>query len=217
MGCIARLGCLFMLVILAVAGWFTRDWWLPRLVNRVDHAAAPVKATEHWAPLTDAGADSTKAALVKLADARGQVYQTLSPAALASYIYQQATRRLPTLADSLEAAVNGDKLSIRAIVPMSELGGALGNAVGIVRDRERVELTGSLRVLKPGTAEFDVTDARVHGLPLPKGMVATLVDRMQPGPRPAGIDPTALPLPIPRYIGDIRVANGKVTLYKTTQ
>lgn len=217
MGCIARLGCLFMLVILAVAGWFTRDMWLPRVMNRVHHGAVPVAATEHWAPLTDAGADSTKAALTKLSEPRGQVYQTLSPSAVASYIYREASRRLPTPADSVEAMVNGDRLSMRAIVSVSDLGGALGSAVGIVHDREQVQFTGTLRVLKPGTAEFDITDARIHGLPLPKGMIASLVDRFQPGRRPEGIDPNALPLPIPRYIGDIRVANGKVTLYKTTQ
>ena len=100
---------------------------------------------------------------------------------------------------------------------VSNLGGAIGDAVGIVHDRERVELTGTLGVLKPGTAGFEVSDARIHGLPIPKGMIAALIGRFAPGPRPAGMDPNALPLPIPRYIGDIRVANGKVTLYKTVR
>ena len=48
-------------------------------------------------------------------------------------------------------------------------------------------------------------------------MIANLIDRFATGPRPAGMEPNALPLPIPRYIGDIRVANGKVTLYKTVR
>lgn len=215
MGCIARLGCLFVLVALVAAGWFTRDMWLPRV--RQEHGPAVVAApSEHWQALSDAGADSTSAALKRLNEPRGQVFETLSPAALASYLYRDAAKRLPVPADSVETAVVGDKVSMRAVVPLKDLGG-LGSAVGIVRDRERVELTGTLNVVKPGLAEFAVSDARIHGLPIPKGMIATLISRVAPVPAPAGSDPNSLPLPIPRYIGDIRVANGKITLYKTVR
>jgi hypothetical protein len=51
-------------------------------------------------------------------------------------------------------------------------------------------------------------------------MVATLLRRASQDrgvARPAGIDDDALPLPLPAYIGDIRVANGKVTLYKNVR
>ena len=216
MGCITKLGCLFVLVLVAVGGWFTRDRWLPRLMPpRVRQEAAV--ATENWQPLSDAAADSTSAALKRLAQPKGQVFETLSPGAVASYIYRAAAKRLPTAADSVEASATGDKFSLRAVVPMSELGGALGPAVGIVRDRERVDLTGTLSVLQRGVASFEVTDVRIHGLPIPKGMIASLVDRVPTGARPAGMVPNALPLPIPGHIGDIRVANGKVTLYKTVR
>lgn len=214
MGCITRLGCLFVLAIVAVVGWFSRDYWLPRLTA---HRSTPAAATTVWHPLTDAGADSTRTALDKLSEPRGQVFQTLSPAAVAAYIYREAAHRDPTSADSVEAMASGDQLSIRALVSVSELGGAVGNAVGIVHDRDRLELTGTLRLVKPGIGEYDVSEAKLHGLPLPKGMVESLINRFQPGPRTAGIDPNGLPLPIPHYVGDIRVANGKVTLYKTVQ
>jgi hypothetical protein len=48
-------------------------------------------------------------------------------------------------------------------------------------------------------------------------MIVSLIDRIQPGPRQTGVAPNALRLPIPGYIGDIRVANSKVTLYKTVR
>jgi len=217
MGCITRLGCLFVLVGLAVAGWFTRDMWMSRLESRARHAPTAVVATQRWEPLSDAGADTTRAALKRLSEPRGQVFETLSPAALASYAYQQVAKRLPAAAYSVEAMASGDKLSMRAVVQVSDLGGAIGDAVGIVHDRERVELTGTLGVSKPGVAVFEVSDARIHGLPIPKGMVASLVDRIQPGRREAGVAPNGLLLPIPRYIGDIRVANSKITLYKTVR
>ncbi|HEV8447410.1 MAG TPA: hypothetical protein VGQ44_11330 [Gemmatimonadaceae bacterium] len=217
MGCITRLGCLFVLLIVAIGAWLTRDRWLTRLEQRASHAPrAAAVATERWEPLSDAAADTTRGALKRLGEPRGQVFESVSPAALASYVYQQVAKRMPTVADSVEAMANGDKLSLRAVVSVSDLGGAIGDAVGIVHDRERVELTGTLSVLKPGTAVFDVSDARIHGLPIPKGMIATLIDRIQPVRQP-GVSPNALPLPIPRYIGDIRVASSKITLYKTVQ
>lgn len=214
MGCITRLGCLFVLVVVAVCAWFTRGWWYPRLTHQ---PTAAVARTVKWEPVTNAGADSTTAALTRLSAPHGQVFQTLSPGAVASYIYRSAAGRMPSPADSLQASATGDQLSMRGIVPMSSLGGVIGPAVGIVHDREPVQLTGTLRVVEPGRAEFRVLDARVHGLPLPKGMIAALIDRVAPMGRPSGADPDVLPLPIPGYIGDIRVANGKVTLYKTVQ
>ncbi|HEY2165412.1 MAG TPA: hypothetical protein VGH04_15550, partial [Gemmatimonadaceae bacterium] len=157
MGCITKLGCLFVLVAVAVAGWLTRDMWMSRLAARASHAPTAVVATERWEPLSDAAGDTTRAALKRLGEARGQVFETLSPAALASYAYQQVAKRLPTAADSVEAMATGDKLSMRAVVSVSDLGGAIGDAVGIVHDRERVELTGTLAVSKPGMAAFEVS------------------------------------------------------------
>ncbi len=218
MGCISRLGCLVVLVVLLAAGWFTRERWIHRLPLpwHPDHPTVD-GPTEHWEQTSDAAADSTSAALTRLGQPRGQVFETLSPAAIASYIYRQAAKRLPTSADSVEARVAGNQLSMRAVVPLANLGQGFSDVVGIVHDRERVELTGTLDVFKPGVAEFAVSEARIHGLPIPKGMVATLIGRFSPVPAPAGMDPNSLPLPIPRYIGDIRVANGKITLYKTVR
>jgi hypothetical protein len=45
-------------------------------------------------------------------------------------------------------------------------------------------------------------------------MISTLIGRFDHGNRPAGVDADALPLPLPAYVGDIRVANGRITLYK---
>jgi len=36
------------------------------------------------------------------------------------------------------------------------------------------------------------------------------------GERPEGLSPNALPVTTPRSLADVRIANGKVTVYKTT-
>ena len=212
MGCIARLGCLFVLAILAVGAWFTRDYWMPERLR----SHGTVASASAWQPLSAAGADSVQTALGKLSQSRGPVFQTLSGAAVASYVFRELARQLPPSTDSVQALVEGDRMSMRASIDMSELRG-IGPAVGIVSGRERVQFTGSLRVVSAGLAEFEVQQVRIGELPLPRGMIPTLIGRFERGKRPSGLDADALPLPIPRYVGDIRVANGKITLYKNTQ
>lgn len=214
MGCIARLGCLIVIVIAGIAGWFTRDLWLPERYR----THATVASNANWKPITEDGAARTRAALEKLSQPRGQVFETLSASDLASYAFSELSKRFPDSADSVETMVSGDLVSVRANVKLSDLGGsrALGPLAGMLGDREKVQLTGTFRVLKPGLAEFVVKEVKVRNLALPHGMIPALVKRLDRGLRPAGLSDDALAVPIPRYLGDIRVTNGKVTLYKTT-
>ena len=50
MGCIARLGCLVMLALIAVGGWLTRDQWLPKLTGHSSTTAGTASST--WQPLS---------------------------------------------------------------------------------------------------------------------------------------------------------------------
>lgn len=214
MGCIARLGCLILLVVAAVVGWFTRDHWLP---ERYRHTAAAHAPT--WEPLSAAGAERTRVALDKLSRPSGPVFQTLSGADVASYLVNQVTRSMPASADSVQVMVAGDRMAVRANVKLSDVGGAAGlGAIGaMLGDREPVEITGTVKVVRPGLGELQATDVKVRGLSLPHGMIATIMQRVSRGPRDPALDANALPVPLPRYIGDIRVADGKITLYKNVQ
>lgn len=213
MGCLFRLGCLSVLAAALVVGWFTRDrWWRDvRPKTTVVHAPA-------WEPLSDAGADRARTALTKLSQPRGPVYQTISGADAASFVFRELARQMPASTDSIQAMVSGDEIAMRAVVKLSELGGAdaLG-AAGLVGDREPVQFTGTMRVVEPGVGEFQIRDVKVRGIGIPHGMIATLIRRFARGQRPAAVDADALPLPLPPYIGDIRVANGKITLYKNVK
>jgi hypothetical protein len=123
---------------------------------------------------------------------------------------------LPSSADSIEARVSGESLSMRAKVNTSDISG-LGALGAMLGEREPVELTGTIRVVNPGLGEFQVRDAKVRGLSVPHGMISTLVGRVDRGPKRPGVDADAMPLPLPPYVGDIRVANGKITLYKNVK
>ena len=88
MGCLARLGCLILLVVLGVCAWFTRGLWIPARLR------PPPPIVNTWQPVTDAGAARTQDALEKLSQARGPVYQTLSAGDVASLAFSEASRRV---------------------------------------------------------------------------------------------------------------------------
>src|ERR1043166_3153578 len=114
-GCFKRLGCLIVLLIVAAIGWVTRDSWLPaRLRSRTADSRAAA-----WEPLTDAGADRTRAALANLSQRSGPVFQTLSGADVSSYVFRELARQLPRSTDSIRTMVSGDKVSMRAVVKPS--------------------------------------------------------------------------------------------------
>jgi len=213
MGCIARLGCLVLLAILLIVGWFTKDLWLPE-----KYRSHPVASSVKWQPITSEGADRARAALDKLDQPRGQVFQSVSASDLASYAFAQLSSKLPGSAQNIETSISGDVVSVRADVRLADLGGAgaLGPLDGMLNERERVQLSGTFNVIKPGVAEFVVRDVKVRNFTVPHAMIPALIKRLDRGSRPEGIGENAIAVPIPRYVGDIRVANGKVTLYKTT-
>lgn len=211
MSCLARIGCVVLLVALGVAAFLTRDRWL----NRGPASAA---VDSEWTPLSEAGAKRTGDALATLSSASGPVFVSASAADVASYVFLQLTKSLPASSDSFAARVHDDKLSLRASMNTKELGssvlGVLGSLLG---DREQVEMSGQLHVIGKGIAEFTVTDVRIRGVALPKSVITRLVTPLVKGKRAPGLDANALPLSIPSYVGDVRVENGKITLYKNVQ
>jgi hypothetical protein len=144
------------------------------------------------------------------------VYVTVAPGDLAAYIFQEMTRFFPGNADSIEAAAIGDRLYVRAIVATKDLSrsGALGPLSALLGERERVQLGGTLHIIRPGFAELQVKEAKIGNVSLPQALIPRLIRQISPPPLP-GLSPDGLPLRTPEYIGDVRVSNGKITLYKT--
>ena len=212
MGCLARLGCLILLVILCVAGWFTRAMWLPASFRQ--HSAV---AERMWQPVSDAGAARTRAALDKLSQPRGPVYQTLSAGDVASLAFSETAKQANAGVDSVAARIDGSQMLVRARVATVGLRDKIGPLAGVLKEHEMVELIGTFNMLQPGIGEFAVDRAMIGQVTLPKGMIPRLVREIDKAPRPDGVAENALPLPVPAYVSDIRIANGKVTLYKNVK
>jgi len=214
MGCIARLGCLFVIAVLAIGAWFTRDRWM----TKVGAPPPAVSSAPVWEPLTSAAGERGKRAIDGFSSSSGPVFTNLRAGEIASYVFQTVGKALPASADSVEAAVIGDALFVRAVVPIKELAGSgvLGPLGGLLNDRERISLGGSFRVVRPGLSEFQVREIKLRDFKVPSGAIPRLVQQMSKGNRPDGIAADALPVPTPKSLADVRIANHQVTLYKTT-
>jgi hypothetical protein len=218
MGCIARIGCLIVLVLLGVIGWLTRERWL-HMVNggatRPSDTAIAAAGTESvWQPLTAQGGERARRALADLARPNGPTVVTVSAPDLGAYVYQELARQLPPSADSVEAMAVGDQLHVRASVRLQELGGrdVLGPLAAMLGERERLEIGGNLRVVRPGLGELVVRELRVGQLRIPSGLIPRLLRQVSRRDRPPGTSETGLPLRLPEHIGEIRVAEGSVTI-----
>ncbi len=215
MGCIARLGCLMVLAVVAVAAWFTRDRWMSRVGGS---PPVVVSTAPQWEPLTPAAGERARRAIDGLSGRTGPVFANLRAGEVASYVFQTAARTIPASADSAEAAVTGDALCVRAVVPMKDLAGSgvLGPLAGLLNARERLSFCGAFRVVRPGLSEFQVREIKLRDFKIPGGAVPRLLQQIGRGKRPEGVAPDAIPVPTPTSLGDVRIANHRVTLYKTT-
>jgi hypothetical protein len=219
-GCFKSIGCLVVAAGLAAGGWFTRDYWTP-LLHRVTQpvATAPAHQPGTWAPATPAGAARAKAIIERLGSRNGPVYANVDAADLTAFIIQQLSHQLPPSARDVEAMVSGDQLLVRCSVNPSDLGdlsqlGPLGRMLG---DREDVQFGGTLDIVKLGLGEYRVQSFRIHDFSIPHQMIPRLIKSYSKGERPPQVADDGLPLITPVHIGDVRIKNGEITLYKVVR
>ena len=215
MGCLRRVGCLVVLVAIVIGLWITQDKWMHYVRPGAPRAATVERL---WQPLSPDAAARGKRAIDGLATARGPVYANLTANEIASYVVQAAGGAFPSSADSVEAAVIGDVLFVRAIVPTRDIAksGVLGPLAGLLNERERISLGGSFHVIRPGLSEFQLRDVKLRDFSVPRRAIPRLVQQITKGKKTAGVAEDALPVPTPASLADVRIANGRVTLYKTT-
>lgn len=205
-GCLRRIGCLILLLLAAGGAYY---WWMVRTTSG-SSAAAGV-----WRPVTPGDAAAGARAVEALRAPGGKVFANLTPAEAVAYLVQETGRELPSSATGVQAMASGDQLHVRAVISLDQLGGtkALGPLASMLGNRDTVELAGRVELLRPGMAQMHITKVQVRSLNVPSQMIPRLVSQIR-RESPPGIAPDALALPLPSYIGDVRIANGKVTLYK---
>ncbi|HLB11123.1 MAG TPA: hypothetical protein VK617_16405 [Gemmatimonadaceae bacterium] len=219
-GCFKSIGCLVVAVAFATAAWFTRGYWTPYL-REYTHASLPahVRTPGTWQPATPAGAARARAIVDGLASRNGPVYGNVEPGDLIAFVFQQLSHQLPPSARDVQAMVSGDQLLVRASVNPSDLGdlSELGPLANMLGDREQVQFGGTLDIVKLGLAEYHVQSFSIHDFSIPHAMLPRLIKSYSKGARPAGVADDALPLITPVHIGDVRIKNSQITLYKVVR
>ena len=173
MGCIARLGCLLVLVATAMRRLVHARQWMPRTACACEPRADGrrgdgVGAADRRRRRRDA------AALDRLSQPRGQVFRRCRRRTwrrTPSSRSRSGCRASPT---AFDARVDGDRVSMRAVVSVSDLGGgrSLGPLAACWRSRARRALGHACASSKPGLAEFEVSErARFAGCRFRAGMI----------------------------------------------
>jgi len=212
-GCLKTIGCGTLLLVGAAAAYLTRDRWFPALRDGRDTelVEAPLDT------LSEAGADRAAADIRSLERPSGQAYVNIAPADLASLILREASRRGPLPLKDARAGVVEDRLWLRGTLDLRQLRAqdALGPFGALLGDEEDVELRGTLDIIRPGLAEFRVEALKARELALPSAAIPHLLRQIDRGARPNGVSPDGIAFDVPEHIGDVRIANGSITLYKT--
>lgn len=211
MGCVRKLIVLLLLIGAVAAGWWLRDRWMRPPGEPAERAAA-----SPWEPLSQAGAARARQAVQQLGRPAGPAFVNVGGADLASYVYEELARQLPPSAEDIHAAVIDGRIYIKASVMLSDLGGraVLGPLSALLSERDTVQFGGRFEVIRPGLAQFLVEEIRLREFPVPARLIPRLVAQIRRGAVPQGVAGNGLPLEVPPYVGDVRIAEGRVTLYK---
>ncbi len=213
-GCLRRLGCLVILLLIAGV-WY----WYARVQPSRSATGTAATATRTWEPLSQTNASRGQKAVASLGQRLGPVFANLTGSEAASYIFLAASKgALPPSAQNASAAVLGDRLYVKANIVLNEIGGkkVLGPLAALLSDRDSVTLGGTMNVIRPGLGQFVVQDVKFGTLNVPSPLVPRLVAEIRRGTIPDGIAQNGFPMPLPNYISDIRIANGRITIYKNT-
>ncbi len=215
-GCLKRLGCLALVLMLAAAAWFTRDRWWHRLSGERE-AVSPAAVV--WEPLTTEGARRARASVEQLGRTSGPVFTNVRPGDLASYVFVSLADQLPPSAENTQAAVIGERLYVKTLVKLSDFGGAqvLGPLGGFLPERDTLVFGGSFHMVEPGLAEFRIEDIKVGRVTIPRQVIPRIVQRMRRGGAQDKLTTNGLALSVPNSVGDVRVGEGRVTLYRTVR
>ena len=220
-GCLKRAGCLVIIIAL-VALWY----WYARVENRPTTTSPATSATttatsvsSGWQPLSITDAERGQVAVQSLERQSGPVFANLTPGQAASYIFLVVAKQLPPSAKNAEAAIIGDRLYVRSDVELKDFGGAkaLGPVGMLLGERDSVRLGGTINMLRPGLGQFLVEEVKLGRIEVPTALIPRLLTQMKRGKVVPGVSENGLPMVMPPYISDVRIANGKITLYKSVK
>lgn len=212
-GCLRRVGCLALLIIVAGAAYITRHRWIPLVLPGHGENVAAFA----WKPISADGAARARRALVRLNEPTGPVFANVSPEELASFILDSVAKTTET-PRPVEAAVQRDMFLLRTTVRVGDLGLENVPFVGGAADKTAtVVIGGTLTVERPGLGEWRVKTVRVDAIEVPGPILARATRALARYMQRAGTRDDSFGFALPPQVADLRVDKGKITLYKAAK
>jgi hypothetical protein len=157
-----------------------------------------------WARLSPGGT-AGREAMARLSRRNGPAFVSLRAPELAAVLATGMVKALPPSATRSEVAIVDEQVLMRT------LGGLLGVALD---GRDTLRMAGTLDLVRPGLAEYRVRELRMAGIAVPPRLIPSVLGALRRAAAADSLPTDALPIPLPKAVADVRVANGKVTLYK---
>lgn len=169
-----------------------------------------------WVRLAPGGT-AGREAVARLSRRNGPAYVSLRAPELSGLLASSVPKVFPSTASRPDIAIVDEQLLVRTVVELRDLAGdgALRGLLGAALDgRDTLRMAGTLDLVRPGLAEYRVRELRITGIDVPPRLIPSLLGVMRRGAAADSLPTDALPIPLPKAVADVRVANGKVTLYK---
>ncbi len=87
----------------------------------------------------------------------------------------------------------------------------------MLSDRDTLLLAGTMNVLPTGEGQFVVQELRFGQLRVPSGVIPRIVRQIDKTEDRGPMAPSAISLPLPPGVGDVRVGGSMVTIYRRPQ
>jgi hypothetical protein len=203
----ATVGCVTVLAAAGVAGWEYRAQ-LAELYHSVTGDAAGAARTGYPSPAALASGERKEAA-VRRADGPSDV--TLTPAETAALIAEGLAPGASDVLDSLSVTLAPGRLTLQGRINTAILNpDFLGPFKETLARVEPFTIAGPVHVTAPGLLAWTPDVFTVHAVPFPASAVPRLTDKL------TGRTDGAIPIVVPRTIGDVRIRAGGVTFYRRT-
>jgi len=214
MGCLNRIGCGVLLIATGAAGYAYRDAWIPR-VKRIVAAEAP-PTTAAWAPITTTAGARAKARVATMQKRGGPSEVSMTASEFAAYVLGNALGDVARRDTATQAVVEKGMLYIRTSIRLADIGGrdALGPLGRLLNDEEPLLVGGTLTMVRPGLAQYRLKEVALRDIEVPRPVVGSLVKRWSPAKGTDSLATDGLPVELPSNVVDLRLVDGKVTLYK---
>jgi hypothetical protein len=208
----ATLGCVTVLVAVAIGAWVYRDQLLGvyrSFADVGDDSGGPVFADSVVGLPSEEALRQAERKEADIGRGSGVGYVRLTADEVAALVQHRLDPVAKQALDSLRVILSDDRLTLVGQMRLDVFGqDLLGPLRDLLGTRQPVRLAGPVTLHAPGRAAWQCDEFVIRAFPFPASVIPRLVNRMTGGTDGAFI------IPVPETVGEIRVNADGVTLFR---